>query len=42
MAWKHNSWHDVGWMQLDLLDTWRPGWTAWADSLIRRWHRKGR
>jgi L-amino acid N-acyltransferase YncA len=21
VAWKHNSWHDVAWMQLDLLDS---------------------
>jgi phosphinothricin acetyltransferase len=21
VAWKHDSWHDVAWMQLDLLDS---------------------
>jgi hypothetical protein len=24
VAWKHNSWHAVAWMQLDLLDTGGP------------------
>ena len=24
-VWKHDSWHDVAWMQLDLLDTGGPG-----------------